>query len=647
MSVHSAIRWILHDPRVGWYVSLVVHSSLVVLLGLITVPPKPNSTSRLIVADSYERDQELMTEVLDDNLDISVPIDTASLESEFDLEIDESELDAPEIDESELAAATEINDIDVSNIEISTTAAAQLFSELPADIAVATSETAGGSDQAVDRITVELSQVLWSRQALVVWLFDQSGSMKPDRDRIRQRVDRVYTELGIRGTARGQSLMTSVASFGAGYQLHTPTPTNDVAAIRSAINSVPVDDSGEEMMCSAIIEALKQHSRFLRTDFSGAQSGAEGGADSGGSFASGLGGESDRRKLILILVTDESGNRADNIARLEDAIDAANRRDCRIYVLGREASFGHPYDKVRWVDPQTEQAFTVQVDRGPETPSLEVLQTHGNGRRSDIFKSGFGPYEQSRLARATGGIFFMLPAANDSETAEQRAERTGRLRGYLPSLESREEYVNDRGRSRLRKTITKIVVDLDAWNDETLQQISQPHYFSVKRESYVKAAEKAVREAQLLVEYYEQALATLENLGDQRDRETDRRWRANYDLLLAQLTAYKLRTEQYIEAVGGGIRRLPSVKNPKGPDKKSTHWRAVGADELINPQRYQAQQILANERLRFVEQEHRGTPWALRAAWELKRDYGYRLAEHYSPPRPKNPRPNPAKPPKL
>jgi len=637
----------MHDPRVGWYVSLVVHSSLVVLLGLITVPPKPHSTSRLIVADSYERDQELVTEVLDDNLDVSVPLDTDSLESEFELNVDDSEFDAPEIDESDLAAATEIDDVGVGNLEISTTAATRMFSELPDDIAVAANASAGGSEQAVDRITVELSQILWSRQALVVWLFDQSGSMKPDRDRIRQRVDRVYTELGIRGTARGKALMTSVASFGSGYQLHTPAPTNDVEVIRSAINSVPVDDSGDEMVCSAVIAALRQHGRFLRTDDSGAEPPTEiAGAD--GSFASGLGREADQRKMILILVTDESGNRADNFARLEDAIDAANRHDCRIYVLGREASFGHPYDKVRWVDPQSKRAFTVQVDRGPETPSLEVLQTHGNGRRSDIFKSGFGPYEQSRLARSTGGIFFMLPDSNDSESAEQRANRTGSLRGYLPSLQSREEYVNERSRSRLRKAITKIVVDLDAWNDETLKRISQPHYFSVKRESYVKAAEKAVREAQRLVEYYEQALATLENLGDQRDRETDRRWRANYDLLLAQLTAYKLRTEQYIEAVGGGIRGLPPVKNPKGPDKKSTHWRAVGTEKLINPQRYQAQQILANERLRFVEQEHRGTPWALRAAWELRRDYGYRLAEHYSAPRPKNkPRPNPVKPPKL
>ncbi len=648
MAIGRVTRWFLHDPRIGWYVSLAVHTSLVVLLGLLTVPPPPPNVSRLIVADRYEREQELITEVLDDNLDVSVPIDTDAFDSaEFELELEGDELEAPQIDEADLPA-TEINEVDVASIEINTTAATQLFSDLPDNIAVASNETAGGSDQAVDRITDELSQILWSRQALVVWLFDESGSMKPDRERIRQRVERIYTELGIRGTAPGQTLVTSVASYGAKFHQHTTAPTSDVESIRGAIDRVPVDESGEEMMCTAIIEAIRRHSRFLDTDYGEVASVATAG-DDGGSFRTRLGGGSaDRRKMVLILVTDESGNRADNFARLEDAVKAAQRVDCRIYVLGREASFGHPYDSVRWVDPQSKKAFTVTVDRGPETPSLELLQTHGNGRRSDIFKSGFGPYEQSRLSRATGGIFFMLPEPGDKESAEQRGDRTGSLRNYLPSLQSREEYVNERNRSRLRKAIAKIIVDLDVWNDATLKKVTQTHYFPVERDKYVRSAERAVREAQLLVDYYDQALQTLENLADQREREQDRRWRANYDLLVAQITAYKLRTEQYIEAVGGGVRRLPPVKNPQGADKKTTHWRAVSAEKLINAKRYEPQQILANERLRFVEQEHNGTPWALRAAWELKRDYGYELAEHYSAPSPPSkPNPNPVAPPKL
>ena len=52
------------------------------------------------------------------------------------------------------------------------------------------------------------------------------------------------------------------------------------------------------------------------------------------------------------------------------------------------------------------------ISRGPETAEPEALQWTGFGRRhgrmAEHSSAGFGPYGQVRLARESGGIFFLL-----------------------------------------------------------------------------------------------------------------------------------------------------------------------------------------------------------------------------------------------
>ena len=53
-----------------------------------------------------------------------------------------------------------------------------------------------GAIGAVDRITKEILTSLEERPTLVVWLFDQSGSLKPQRESIAKRFDHIYEEFG-------------------------------------------------------------------------------------------------------------------------------------------------------------------------------------------------------------------------------------------------------------------------------------------------------------------------------------------------------------------------------------------------------------------------------------------------------------------
>src|SRR5439155_5308077 len=103
---------------------------------------------------------------------------------------------------------------------------------LPENVIIKGSGSVGttGAMGAVDRITHEILLSLDERPTLVAWLFDQSGSLKPERETIAKRFDRIYKELGIIEKSGNnafkqhgqQPLLTVVAEFGNSVDLITP-----------------------------------------------------------------------------------------------------------------------------------------------------------------------------------------------------------------------------------------------------------------------------------------------------------------------------------------------------------------------------------------------------------------------------------------
>ena len=69
------------------------------------------------------------------------------------------------------------------------------------------------------------------------------------------------------------------------------------------------------------------------------------------------------------------------------------------------------------------------------------LQVDGIHRRYDAHPSGFGPYEQARLARQTGGVFFLLPSPEANLwRRDDRIYDADAMRPYLPNLAARGDY---------------------------------------------------------------------------------------------------------------------------------------------------------------------------------------------------------------
>src|SRR5690606_11507079 len=149
--------------------------------------------------------------------------------------------------------------------------------------------------------------------------------------------------------------------------------------------------------------------------------------------------KSGHRQMALILVTDESGEHDDNNQYTEPMVQAALAAKCRVYTLGREAVFGYPYAHISWRHPQTGHVHWLPINRGAGTGLVEHLQAEGCRRRYDAHSSGFGPYEQVRLAQQTGGIFFMLPSVEAKlvRKEEKRRYELEAMRAYQPDIRSR------------------------------------------------------------------------------------------------------------------------------------------------------------------------------------------------------------------
>ncbi|HQU46286.1 MAG: hypothetical protein B7Z73_16745, partial [Planctomycetia bacterium 21-64-5] len=406
--------------------------------------------------------------------------------------------------------------------------------------------------------------------------------------------------------AAGDALMGAVTSYGAEFKIHTPKPTANVDDIRAAISEVPNDQSGKEMMCSAVQYSISAFHKY---------------ATSG------------RRQLALILVTDESGEEEDNFQNLEAAVKEARETRCAVYALGREAVFGYPYAHMRWTDPQTKLTFWLRINRGPETPLPEQLQIDGFTRRWDAHPSGFGPYEQVRLARETGGVFFMLPSPEVNLVArDDRKYELERMRPYLPDLSSRFEYLKKRDKSKLRSALWQVIMDLNPYNPKSSKYCTVLVTFPIDPQEFAKAAVENHQTALGMYEYLLQAEKMLDKVKPLRSREQSFRWQASYDLMYAQVITYRIRIQEYAAYLEEFVKHPKEVTNPMGTGHPTTHWDIRTRKPTITGDKTKVDIERATALLKEIVRLHPGTPYAARAEWELHRGFGVELIEaRYDP----------------
>ncbi len=489
-----------------------------------------------------------------------------------------------------------------------------------------------GYGAAMGIITQEIMRMMRQDKVTVIWLFDESGSLEDDRKEIRENYLRVYEELGIaskqdKDLKRGGNdlLLTVVASYGKDIHEHTARPTDNIEQIKAAIDKIQTDTTGEENMCRSIATIIAKYKKTSKA-----------------------------RKLAVIVVSDESGDDGDYV---EAAVNESRAAKAPIYFLGRESMFGFPYAQQRWVDEPTKEEFWIRIRRGPETPYPECLQWNGLHSRWDAQSSGFGPYEQVRMARETGGIFFVLPGEEASLVGQGEIDKRKydflSMREYQPNLISRPEYIKDRATSEFREALWRVVARLNPNGDKLLFQEHDPElniqneHFPIESEAFKAAALGQVARAAKAMNLTDEAIELLERVKPLRAKEATQRWRAGYDLALAQLYMFRLRLYQYLLAMDKHASGMPKPKDPKSnewnfwwdkgavvvPDEaqfgrlKTAFGMKLTREEYL--EMVKTEESAALERLKAIQTEHPGTPWARRAETELSWGFGFRVAERH------------------
>lgn len=585
--------------------SFVFHFALVVLLAMFTFTD-PNVRRQLLTVIEPDTTEELemfeieltdMEEISTEMAEASMPVSEMGMSGLAVASMSAPVLDQPVVDPKETV------DVQLTDIAMISKDTDSLIQEIPSGTIGSAQEVVSNYQEAMDQIAQELIWMMSKNKVLVIWVFDQSESMKDDQQKIRERIARVYQEIGLTEEGQGDMLTTAITSYGQGFQQLTPAPTAVLTEIQNAIDQIQVDASGEEMSCSAIMEALARHKKYANI--------AE-------------------RKIALILVTDESGNTADNASQLENAIKAAQQMDCRLFVLGREAMFGYPYAHYEWRHPFDGEMHLLRIDRGPETAFVEQLQTDGYGKRWDAMTAGFGPYEQVRMAKETGGRFFMLPGQEDKiHRVTDRKFNPETMDHFRPDLRPRAEQVAEIKGDPLKSLITKVVYDLNPFEKDRADVLTIRHWYSRNPQEMASQVRKEQSEVIPYGRYLDEAIEVMEKNIELRDNSTSFRWQANFDLILGQLYAYRCRAYEY--GVSSELfLQNPTPPNPERPEYMEFRgWELRTRKELVAADKTQADADRADELLKFVTKEYAGTPWATRAAWEVKRGYGSTLVPHY------------------
>lgn len=596
--------------------SLVVHVGLLLALGSLTYLNEQQTRDALTILAPAE--EELADEEVIPPEDFFMndrPMAEVGANSAAEAEM---ALSAAEVlsDISDVPRPTELNPVDVADIEVNNVieiATGLRIDNVPVRGAAGAGTT--GAVGAIDRITQDILLSLEERRTLVVWLFDQSGSLTRQRAEINARFDRIYHELGIIEAAGNPAfkrhddkpLLTSVIGFGQEINYLTKKPTDNIAEIKSAVAEMKQDDSGTERVFSAIYSAVQKHRRY-RT-------------------------ETPIRNIMLIVFTDEVG---DDQQGLDTTVNLCRRLEVPVYVIGVPAPFGRDETLVKWVDPDPKYDQSPQwgrVSQGPESMFPERVKLRFmDGGDPDPMDSGFGPFALTRLCYETGGIYFSVHPNRNVHRTVGRGETSAFsahlkhffdpevMRKYRPDYLPSTEYLLRVNENKARTSLLK------AARLSWMNQLESPRLRFVKRSEADLAT--ALAEAQKGAAKLEPQLAGLFGmleLGEaDRADEVSPRWQAGYDLAIGRVLAAKVRAEGYNAMLATAKRGL------KFSNSKNNTWVLRHDPDISTGSQMAKAAQKAEGYLQRVVDEHPGTPWALLASRELKTPLGWKWTEEYT-----------------
>src|SRR5436190_2940121 len=459
----------------AFIVSLLVHLGLVIALGLTPlIVPNNQITLTVVSVPEIEKIEEL-----------KVP-EEVYLSEQPSEEVGVNSLQGEAMALSEGPIISEVStipshqdlmpEVEVATIEINNAIEVATGLHFNANVAVkgAAGEGTPGAVGAIDRLTHEILLSLEERKTLVVWCFDATASLIPQRNAIHDRFDKIYEELGIIEAAGNKAfkkhddepLLSSIVAFGKNVELVTKKPTSSLAELKSAVKGIKNDDSGDENVFRTVYEVAKLYDK-LRYAPPGGQP---------------------ERNVMIVVFTDEAGSDQNG---LDETVAMCRRYTMPVYVVGVPAPFGRKETMMKWVDPDPKYDQSPKwgvVDQGPESLLPERIRLNFSGSKEEdlAIDSGFGPYSLTRLCVETGGIYFAVHPNRDVRRAVSRQETQAfsshishffdpaSMRRYRPDYVSATEY-----KKRVSANKARYVL-LEAAKTSQLDQLASPNPRLVK-----------------------------------------------------------------------------------------------------------------------------------------------------------------------
>jgi hypothetical protein len=385
------------------------------------------------------------------------------------------------------------------------------------------------------------------------------------------------------------ALMSVVATYGEGFKLLNDKPLEDIKPLIPKVRAIPDDPSGKENVFAAV--------NLLAQKFKGERA--------------------KKRSVLIFIVTDEKGDDADK--SLEETITLCRRQGIKVYCVGNAALFGREKGYVTWKYPEggTED---IEVDAGPETVEPEALVLGfwgGNGPDLSRMSSGYGPYALTRLCKETGGQYLIAQEDMKGLRFDPAIMRT-----YQPDYRPIREYFKSLEKNRAKAALVTAAKATKLEN-VPLPQLGFPAYNdNVLRETITEAQKPAAE-----LDYKVNRLIDELRQGEKdRQKISEPRWRAAYDLAIGRALA------MHVRAYGYNNMLAEMKATPKTFQKKdSNEWRMEPSKTINAGQAVKKLEREATTYLKRVIDDNPDTPWEKLAAREISTPMGWEWKEMKNP----------------
>lgn len=566
----------------AWAVSLAVHIVLLLMLrSIIYVTAGPDSDNLItsVVDELDERDYKFDVTVQDmvgnaseantlTSSQAAAQVVNQNQQDQIKRELEEEllEIEAPPINEITQPSAADMTSV------VETTG---------------TSEKTGGVEGSIDRMTYEVINSLKERETLVVWLFDESGSLSVRRNEIADRFENIYGQLDNMKAERNSPLKTAIVGFGKDIHFYTPEPINDIGKAVNLVRGIKDDDSGEEKAFSAVGQIVNKWKKFRSAR--------------------------NKHNCMIVVVTDERG---DDFEHLETVAAMCSKTGFRVYCIGNSSPFGREKGYVRWTYSDGFEQ-DIPVDQGPESVRMEVLDLPLWGARgvdSGRISSGLGPYALTRLCAETGGLYLI------AQDARGKQFDVALMKEYLPDYRPIRFYNKD-----VELNDAKLALLQAAEGTRTSRVRAPTVRFRADTDNALRTeATEAQKAVAILAHRVTEIVNILASGEPDREKIKEPRWQAAYDLALGRALALQAR------AVGYNSMLAQMKVAPRVFEKADNNtWTMKGSAEVQTGPVVRKIVAKATEYLSRVVDNHQGTPWAYLAELELERQMGWSWAESY------------------